>query len=147
MAASRSELDYYRRVVESLKAEREKINSVAYNYNAWEVQTHDRTEIYEFLDKYLCHGIDLVTVQLSENCSDISTFSEDFISLLLHIQEKTEAEIIIIDDFWDAERLEMKKEVCEEPGVDFVDLPDIQDDDYYQAGMGMSIVEEDRKKH
>ena len=70
----------------------------------------------------------MVTVQISENGSNINTLSGVFTFLLLHIQEKMETGMIVIDDFGDAEKHEMKKEVC---------------GDYYQADMGMSVVKED----
>lgn len=148
MAASKPELDYYHRVIEGLETEYGEINSIAYNYNVWEVQSHDRTETYEFLDQWLCPGIDLVTVQLSENCADVSTFSVDFTSLLLHIREKTGgAEIIVIDDFWSYEKHAMKKAVCEKLDVHFVDLSDIQGVDAFKAGMGAIVLGDDGEEH
>ena len=144
MAATQPEFDYYHIIKNSLG----NINSGVYNYGVWEVQTHDRSETYEFLDKWLTEGIDLVTIQLSENCSDISTFIDDFRSLLIHIQNKIGGvQIIVIDDFWSKEKHDMKKTVCEELGVDFVDLSDIRGVDKYKAGIGTVVIDSEGKKH
>ena len=146
MAATQPKFDYYHRIIDGLG--KEKINSSAYNYSVWEVQAHDRSETYEFLDKWLTEGIDLVTVQLSENCNDTKTFIDDFRSLLLHIREKTgDAHIIVIDDFWSKEKHDMKKTVCEALDIDFVDLSDIRGIDKYKAGIGTVVIGQDGKEH
>ena len=38
----------------------------------------NRAETLQLLDKYLSDELDLITIQLSENVSDVSTFREDF---------------------------------------------------------------------
>ena len=150
MAASTEENDYYHRTVRGLeKRLNTDINSVAYNYSVWEVQGYDRTETYEFLDKYLTEGIDLITVQLSENASDLSNYEIDLKVLLQHIEDRCgdDTQVIVIDDFWSAEKHEMKKVVCDELGIDFVDLSDLRGNDIYQAGMGTIVFGEDGKEH
>ncbi len=68
--------------------------------------------------------------------------------MLWHIQQKADgAQIIVIDDFWDAEKHEMKKAVCEQLSIDFVDLSDIRDDEAFQASMGASVLGDDEKEH
>lgn len=149
MAASEESLDYYHLVVSELEKEKGAINTIAYSSIVWEVQSHDRTEAYEILDRYLTNGIDLVTVQFGENCYDISTFGEDFESLIKHIGEvSSDAQIIVIDDFFgNADKHKMKKAVCEKMGIDFVDLSDLYGRDEYKAGMGTVVTGEDGEKH
>lgn len=153
MAASSPELDYYHRVVSGLEerygSSGDTINSIAYNYYIWETQSHDRAETYDLIDNYLVDGIDLVTVQLSENCSDTSTFESDFRALLEHIKEqcKEECMIVVIDDFWDNDKSRMKRTVCDELGVGFVTLADIRGQEKYMAGMGKAVSGDDGAEH
>lgn len=148
MAASEESLDYYHLVVSELEKAKGSINTIICSYSVWEIQSHDRTETYEVLDRYLTSGIDLVTVQLSENCYDISTFVEDFESLIKHIKELSPgAQIIVIDDFGNVDKHKMKKAVCEKMGIDFVDLSDFYGRDGYKAGMGTVVAGADGAEH
>lgn len=145
MAASKPEYDYYHRIVEQIGKD---MNTGVYNYSVWEVQANDRAETYELLDKWLTDGIDLITVQLSENASNLTTFEKDFQSLLVHISSCCpSAHIIVIDDFWDKERHNLKKAVCSELGIDFVDLSDLQGIEEYYAGMGSQVWGSDGTIH
>ena len=66
-------------------------------------------ESYEILDKWLINGSDLFTVQLSENCSDLTNFREDSRSLFKHISTVyPTAQIIVVDAFWNDEKHEIK---------------------------------------
>ena len=153
MAASAPEYDYYHLVCDGLNEFYEKgvlepwgnINGMPFIFYVWEIQSHDRTETYSLLDEYLNHDIDLITVQLSENCTDLSTFEVDFKSLLLHIKKRcgSNAEIIVIDDFWSEEKHSIKDDVCAELGISFVDLSDIWGNDKYLAGMGTIVTGDD----
>ena len=158
MAASEKSHDYYHIITKSLSEKYGEINTAVYNYAIWETQSHDRSETWELIDKYLVDGVDLVTVQLSENCSDLTTFKSDFKGLLQHIVEKCEkdVQIIVIDDFWDDGKSEMKKSVCEDTigtdrsdkqNISFVDLSDIRGKSEYQVGMGTIVSGEDGAKH
>lgn len=148
MAASDADHDYYHIICDELE-DKNTVNSAVVSGYTWEVQSHDRDEALETIDPYLTSGLDLVTVQLSENASDLSTFEADFSSLLRHIREKCgdETQIIVIDDFWSDERSGIKKAVAEELGVDFVDLSDIRGKDEYKAGMGTKVSGEDGEEH
>jgi hypothetical protein len=149
MAASSEEMDYYHLVVNELEADLSKpINSLAYNYCIWETQSYDRSETWTLLDELLTSGIDLVTVQMSENVNDFSTFKSDFQSLIRHIQEKCGQDviIIIIDDYWDDDKSEIKRSIVEElkdPNIMFVDLSDIRGDSEYLCKLGTIIYGSD----
>ena len=150
MAASDADHDYYHRVVGMLKRNSmNTVNSAVVSGYTWEVQSHDRDEALETIDPYLTYGIDLVTVQLSENASDLSTFEADFSSLLRHIKDVcgNNCQVIVIDDFWSEEKHNLKKNVCEEFDILFVDLSDIRGVAEYQVGMGTAVSGEDGEEH
>lgn len=149
MAASGAEHDYWHLVIDGLEDTMGEINSFAYNYYSWEVNGHDRAEAWELLDDYLVPGIDLITIQLSENTSDLSTFGDDLAALITHIEYRCEGgvKIILVDDFWDADKSEIKKTVAKETGVDFVDLADIRGKSEYMSGMGMVVKGSDGNEH
>ena len=115
----------------------------------WEIQSHDRAQTWKFLDPYLFPEIALITVQLSENCSDLTTFQSDFAALLAHIREVcgSNTQIIVIDDFWSDEKSEMKRAICDEMGIAFADLSDIRGRKEYQAGMGTAVHGNDGEIH
>ena len=168
MAASTEENDYFHRVVNELKqtqvkqptqasesdesvdgAERDyHINAFAYNYYTWEVNAHDRAETFSLIDDYLVPGVDLVTLQLSENASDLTTFEDDYVELVNHIKERCpDVQIVIIDDFWSSEKSGIKKAVAEETGVGFADLSDIRGQSAYQLGMDAIVYDAEGHEH
>ena len=101
------------------------------------------------LDDKLVSGLDLVTIQLSENANDLQSFKSDMEDLIKHVKEKcgSSIKIIIIDDFWSEEKSEIKKLVANESGIDFVDLSDIRNNIVYQLGIGSIIYDENGNKH
>lgn len=148
MAASEESLDYYHIVKNEIEKENSLVNSMAYNFSAWEVQSHDRGETIDLLDRYLDENLDLITVQLSENVSNLTTFDVDLIELLNHLKTVCpKAKIIVIDDFWSDEKSAIKKNVCETTGVDFVSLSEIRNQASYQAGMGTTVTGQDGETH
>ncbi len=149
MAASMREKDYYHKVLDGLRSEYGPVNACAYSFIPWELNSHDRSETYSLLDPYLASGIDLVTIQLSENCSDISTFKEDLRGLIAYCKTKAgkECRILIIDDFWSKEKHQLKADICEEMEIDFVDLSDIRDNEEYMIGMGSAVQGDDGETH
>ncbi len=100
------------------------------------------------LDGWLVDGIDLITVQPSENATDLSTFEDDLKSLLIHLRTKCpEAQIIEVDDFRNDEKHRLKENVCHALEIDFVDLSDIRSDESYRAGMGTIVKDVDGADH
>lgn len=148
MAASKPENDFYHLVTEYLNTNKGKTNSYVFNYINWELQNADRAETYTLLKPYLSPDIDLITLQLSENATELSTFEIDLEYLVEHLKSKCpEAQIILIDDFWDDEKSEMKKRVSEKCNVDFVDLTDIREDPEYQAELGSIVYGDEGEEH
>lgn len=100
MAASDEDHDYYL-VLKYLESKKDNVMGVPYNFSVWETQRHDRDETLEYLDHYLSSDLDLITVQLAENASDLATYQEDYVSLLEHIKDKApNARILVVGDFW-----------------------------------------------
>lgn len=150
MAASSEEKDYVHLVQHWLADNKgPDVYMLPYNFAAWELQSHDRAETLAELDKYLSKEIDLVTVQLSENVTDLSTYENDYRELVKYLIEKCpNAQIMIIDDFWDnGTKSEVKKLIADEYHIDFVDLSEIKDRDEYKCGLGTTVYGADGAEH
>lgn len=149
MAASSEEHDYYHLVLEYLKANNEHVMGVPYNFSVWETQSHDRDETLEYLDHYLSPDLDLVTVQLAENASDLSTYQEDYVSLLNHIKDKApNARVLVVGDFWSNDNRDvLKQNAVKETGLEYVSLEGITDNKDYYCGLGTTVYDKDGKEH
>lgn len=149
MAASSASNDYFHLVTDYLKENYGDVRSYAYNFSVWEEQATDRAETLKLLDVYLDLRIDLITIQLSENASDINAFEEDYVELIKYIQDKCpNAQIIIIDDFWDnSYKSTIKEKVALDFRISFVSLSDIKGDSYYQCGLGSVVFDDEGNPH
>ena len=86
MAPSCEENDYVHQISKRIEDNyNELVETKAYNFYTWEVQANDRAETLQLLDQYLSDELDLITIQLSENVSNVSTFQEDFEELCRYI--------------------------------------------------------------
>lgn len=144
MAATSAENDYVHIVTSALDAK-----FYAYNFATWEMMGYDRGETLSLLDGLLSEELDLVTIQLSENASDLSTFESDFEELIRYVQKGApDAQILVIGDFWDKEqRGEMKQQACEATGVEFVSLDEIKGLEEYQCGMDTTVYDSEGNPH
>lgn len=144
MAATSAENDYVHIVTSALDAK-----SYAYNFAIWELMGHDRGETLSILDGLMSEWLDLVTIQLSENASDLSTFESDFEELIRYVQKGApDAQILVIGDFWDkGQKDEMKHKACEETGVEFISLDEIKGLEEYQCGMNTIVYDSDGSPH
>ena len=149
MAASDADHDYYHFVVDGIVQSGKQVNSVSFNFIPWELNSHDRAEAFALLEPYLTLGIDLITIQLSENCNDLSTFDMDLEELIQYCRDKCgpETRVVVIDDFWDEEKHDIKIKVCEKTKTDFVDLSDLRGNDKYVVGMRKIVYGEDGEQH
>ena len=101
--------------------------------------------MFDFVDPYLSPDLDLVTVQLGENVSvierPVSGYRDDLKELVLYIRKKCpSAQIIMIDDFWDNRKSEIRREVAEETDIDFADLSEIRGKKEYQSEAGIEFL-------
>ena len=149
MAASRPENDYYHLVTDYLRQIYPEVGSYAVNFSQWEFQSYDRAETYSIIDPYLSSELDLVTIQLSENVTNMSTFESDFESLIEYVKlNAPNARILIIDDFWDdGSKSEIKEAVAGRTGVAFLSLDEIKDDPEYQCGENAVVYDSEGQEH
>ena len=148
MAASTVEKDYVHRVTAYLEEKYGEVHAFAYNFSRWE-KTTERAETLNYLDPYLYPELDLVTLQLSENATNMETFEEDFSELVNYIREKApEAQVIIIDDFWAAgDKADIKKRIADINGLAFADLSSIKGNADYQCGLGTVVYDPEGGSH
>lgn len=143
MAATDKKNDFVHIISNALDAQ-----FYAYNFYTWEILGHDRSESLSLLDGFLSKEIDLITIQLGENVSDLCTYESDFRELVEYVQRGAQnAQIVVIGDFWDMEvKDNMKKQACEATGVTFVDLSPIKGLEEYQCGIGVAVYDEEKNR-
>ena len=141
MAASDAEHDYYHLVRRGLERRFGKVTSRVVNFSAWEITAHDRDQTLAKLDRLLDERITLVTIQLGENVKDLSTFAEDYVSLIEYVKKKTggRAQIIVVGDFWIDESV--RAEAAEKCGVDYVSLKAAHGDPKYRSRIGAVVFD------
>ena len=144
MAATTLEKDYVHQTSIMLNA-----TEYAYNFSIWEITASDRTQTLSLLDGLLSNDIDLITLQLSENTSDLDTFDSDFEEMIRYIQERcSNAQIIVIGDFWDTgTKDEMKSVACVNTGVSFISLDEIKNKPEYECEIGTEVYDSDGQPH
>lgn len=148
MAATRADRDYVHIVTKYLEETYGKVTRQVCKFLIWETQNTDRSQTFNMLTEYLSPELDLITLQLSENAKDLTTFIPDLTELVTYLQTKCpNAKIVMVDDFWNEERSAMKKEVAENTGVPFASLADIRGLEEYQCGIGTIVYDEDNNKH
>ena len=149
MAASDKEHDYYHLVLDHLKEKNEKVMGVPYSFIVWETQSHDRDEYLTYLDRLLSPDLDLITIQLAENAFDLTTYLEDYTSLLKYIKKRApNARILVIGDFWSFEnRDELKKAAVQQTELEYISLEGITDNKDYQCGLGSTVYDKDGNAH
>ena len=148
MAATEKEKDYFHLVSSHLKSNNDNFYSVAINYSVWETNANDRSQTFNMIDPYLSSKLDLVSIQLSENAGDLSTFYSDYTELINYVKEKCpSAQIILIDDFWSKEKSDLKKDIALNNNILFVDLSEIRGVKEYQCGMNTIVYGDDGKEY
>ena len=149
MAASDGSHDYFHLVSDYLKKNNTPFMGIPFGFSVWETQSNDRNETLSLLDNYLSSEIDLVTIQLGENATDLVTFQEDYVSLIKHVKLKApNARILVIGDFWISEnRNELKKNAAEQANVEFISLDGIADNPDFYCGVGATVYDEYGNEH
>ena len=141
MAASTDDKDYVHLVKSYLESNGKNVVMYAKNLSVWETNGKDRAEFLEELDPYLYEGLDLITIQLGENASDLDTWEADFEELIQYIKGKCSgAQIIVVGDFWSNGNRDSDKEIAAKSQcVKYVSLDGIKDNQEYYAGLGTSV--------
>ena len=132
--------DYFGIVKSFLEEHFEPVTAKRLHYGSWE-QSSYRDALFDYVDPYFSPELDLVTIQLGENVPDADCRDSDYRDDLRELVKYTRtrcpsAQIIIIDDFWNDERSEIRKEVAEEMQVEFADLSEIRGKPEYQSKEG-----------
>ena len=149
MAASDEVHDYFHLVLKHLEEKYGKVHGETAGISTWEVRGHDRDETFFLFDSYLDSGINLITIQLGENASNLTTFEKDYESMIRYLQSKCpKARILVIGDFWGKDnRDELKAEAAKNTGAEYVSLEGIKDNKEYFAGMGTTVYDEEGNAH
>ena len=144
-AASSEDKDYVHLTGDMIYERVGGLNALAYKFRAWEDEPPgSRANVLSELDSILVSGVDLVTVDLGENCNrdiDKNVFEADFLSLLQYIKSKVpDAQIIVIGDFYSNPKLggkgaraELEHKAADAVGAAFVDVEDMEDNPDYMA--------------
>lgn len=145
MAASTDDKDYVHVVTRFLESKYKDVCCNTMSFATFETHAADREEFLILLDPYLTKEINLVTIQLGENVSDLATWGTDFESVIVYIKEKAQnAKIIVVGDFWSFDnRDELKKEAAYNQNVEYVSLDGIRDNEKYFAGIGREIKDDE----
>ena len=157
MAASTEENDYFHLVRERIALQYGEFTAEALNFRVWEDPFYERADTLPYLEGYLNERLDLVTVMLGENvlrpegATDEEYFLQmerDFTALVTHIREKApEAKIIVVGCFWADDVLDSaKQKVCEEQGVIYLPLQEIQGEEW-RIGQGSVVKGGDGNDH
>lgn len=129
--------DYFNLVVKELENRHGDVVAYPYNFAPWE-RAANRDTALDLIDVYLNDKLDLVTIQLGENASDITTYEGDLEALIRYIREKApKAQIIVIGDWWSVEKNDMRKEAAKNSNCEFADLSEVIGDSKYQSKTGL----------
>ena len=132
--------DYFGIVKAYLETQYDDVTAKRLHYGVWE-QSPYRNAMFDYIDPYLSPDLDLVTIQLGENVAvidrPVSSYREDLAELVKYIRNKCpSAQIIMIVDFWNNRKSDIRRDVAEETGIDFADLAEIRGKKEYQSEAG-----------
>lgn len=148
MAATTAENDYYHLICNHLNQAKGNVCSHVTNFSIWETQAHDRAETFESIKKYMSNELDLITIQLSENVIDYTTWEADYVELVSYIKQKSpNAQIILIGDFWNTVKTDVKERVAQQTNVQLANLNEIVGNTSYQCGIGTIVYDEEGNSH
>ena len=149
MAASKDEKDYVHLISQHLNAKYNNVDTKAINFATWEVTFTDRAQTICMIETYLNSEIDLITVQLGENSTELTNYQSDFEFLLNYIKEKCpKTKIFVIGDFWENKNRDTLKEMaCKNTNITYLSLKHIQDNKKYIAGLNSVIYDENNNQY
>lgn len=149
MASSSDDKDYVHLVENYLEESYGDVTTNVTNLASWETNGFDREEFLPLINPYLSDDVDLVTIQLGENASDLDTWESDFENLISYVHEGApNAKILVIGDFWsNGDRDSLKEQAAEAEGAIYVSLDGIKDNEDYYAGLGTEVEDSDGELH
>lgn len=133
--------DYFNIVVKYLKNNYNgKVVAYPFNFAVWE-RSNNRLSNFKLIDVFLSQELDLVTIQLGENVVDLKSFESDLENLIKYIHSKApKARIIVVGDFWDQSRNELRKAAALNTNSCFADLSEIINNPIYQSKEGTECI-------
>lgn len=136
ICATQPDGDYFGRVEAYLSQTKGETVGYRFNFATWELMSA-RENAYPLLDKLLSDKLNLVTIQLGENVRDNTTYEKDLEGLISYVYQKApKAKIVLIGDFWDKKRNQMRQQAAENTNTPFADLAPIIGDKKYQSKEG-----------
>ncbi|ORU00563.1 Acetyltransferase [Anaerovibrio sp. JC8] len=148
MAASAKDTDYVHLISKSLSGEI-LITPEVFNFATWEMQSYDRHETLQLLEKFDFCSYKFIVLQLGENVQDMSTIVDDFYDMLSYIRERAgnDKRIFVYGNFWENDLLdEIKEQVCKLVSAEYISLKSIQNDNYL-CGLHSTVLDEAGNKH
>ena len=140
ICSTKPDNDYFGLVKAWLENKYDSVQAERCNYSNWEQSTL-RSSMYDLIEPYLSEKLDLVTIQLGENVPYADTYGEDLIQLIRYVREKCpDAEVILIDDFWNQEMSDIRRMAAMETKTAFADLTEIRNKKEYQSMEGIEYV-------
>lgn len=137
LGASCFENDYLHKLGEMSFNSKKNVYVYPLNYSVWEMTDTGRSALLGQLDTYLDEKLDLIVIQLGENILNTDSFETDYSNLIEYVKGKApNAQIVIVDDFWDDEKSKIKERIAKNNGVLFASLKEIKNDKQYQCGIG-----------
>ena len=137
------ENDYVHLVTKYLEQKNGETVFYAYNFSPWE-RAEKRETTLDLIDVFLDDKLDLVTIQLGENVSDLTNYKDDLIFLVEYVKNKCpRAEILIVGDWWNKDRNELRREAAVESNCKFADLSEIIKNKDYQSKTGTECLRND----
>lgn len=137
ICATQPDNDYFGLVISYIKSTGKEVIARRFNYYAWEKMT-DRAKALCLLKPFLDRKLSLVTIQLGENVSDLTTYQRDLVYLVQHIRSVSpRAKIVMVGDFWDKAKNDMRRQAAGITKCEFADLQVIIGDKEYQSEVGI----------
>ncbi len=144
MCSTQMDNDYFGLVKKYLEGRYGTVNTYRHNFVLWEMEPNNRSFKMFHIEHYLTPEVDLVTLQLGENASNVTTYKDDLVELINHIKGTCpKAKIIMIDDFWYDGISNLRKAAAEETGIPFADLSEIRGKTEYHSKEGTVFVTEE----
>ena len=120
----------------------------ARNFYPWEIMASDRSETFSLLEEDLQQPVSFVILQLGENVSDATTFSEDLAELIKFLKARLSPKtILVLGNFWKNDALDaQKQDVCASTGAKYISLKDLQTP-AYMAGLHAVVTGMHGERH
>ncbi|WP_072031660.1 CDP-glucose 4,6-dehydratase [Anaerovibrio sp. RM50] len=151
MGASRKENDYAHLIAKGFRGDTPIEPEIA-QFSIWEIQSYDRQETLQLLDKYDFSKYEFIIVQLGENTNeltDMKAMVDDFYELMSYIRENSSPDkrIFVYGNIWKNDLLdEIKEKICPLVSAEYISLKSIQGNEY-RVGMGATVYGDDGKPY